>query len=62
MTPEMELALQASQMNADAMKAIAMGLAAGIGVLGPGILKQQARSHQQCSSVLLSLKHLLCLH
>jgi F-type H+-transporting ATPase subunit c len=37
MTPEMELAIQASQLNADAMKAIAMGLAAGIGVLGPGI-------------------------
>lgn len=37
MTPEMEFALQASQMNADAIKSIAMALAAGIGVLGPGI-------------------------
>jgi len=37
MTPEMELALQASQMSADSIKAIAMALAAGIGVLGPGI-------------------------
>lgn len=37
MSPEMELALQASQMSADSVKAIAMALAAGIGVLGPGI-------------------------
>ncbi len=37
MTPEMELALQASQMSADAIKSVAMALAAGIGVLGPGI-------------------------
>jgi len=37
MTPEMEFALQASQMSADSIKAIAMALAAGIGVLGPGI-------------------------
>lgn len=37
MTPEMEFALQASQMSADALKAIAMGIAAGFGVLGPGI-------------------------
>lgn len=37
MSPEMELALQASQMSADSIKAIAMALAAGIGVLGPGI-------------------------
>ena len=37
MSPEMELALQASQMSADAIKAIAMAIAAGIGVLGPGI-------------------------
>lgn len=37
MTPEMEIALQVSQVNADAMKALAMGIAAGIGVLGPGI-------------------------
>lgn len=35
MTPEQ--ALQVAQVSADAMKAIAMGLAAGIGVLGPGI-------------------------
>ena len=33
----MEIALQASQMNADSIKAIAMAIAAGIGVLGPGI-------------------------
>lgn len=33
----MELALQASQMSSDSIKAIAMALAAGIGVLGPGI-------------------------
>ncbi len=37
MSPELELALQASQMSADAIKAIAMAIAAGIGVLGPGI-------------------------
>jgi len=37
MSPEMEFALQASQMNADAIKSIAMAIAAGIGVLGPGI-------------------------
>ncbi len=37
MTPEMELALEASKMSADAIKSIAMALAAGIGVLGPGI-------------------------
>jgi len=37
MTPEMELALQASQMSADSVKAIAMALAAGLGVMGPGI-------------------------
>lgn len=34
---EMELALQVSQLNADAIKAIAMAIAAGLGVLGPGI-------------------------
>jgi F-type H+-transporting ATPase subunit c len=34
---ELELALQASQMNADAIKSIAMALAAGIGIIGPGI-------------------------
>jgi len=33
----MELALQASQMSADSIKAIAMALAAGLGVMGPGI-------------------------
>lgn len=33
----MEFALQASQMSADSIKAIAMALAAGIGVLGPSI-------------------------
>ena len=33
----MEFAMQASQMSADSIKAIAMALAAGIGVLGPGI-------------------------
>lgn len=33
----MELALEASQMSADAIKSIAMALAAGIGVLGPAI-------------------------
>ena len=37
MTPEMEFALQASQMSSDAIKSIAMAIAAGIGVLGPGI-------------------------
>lgn len=37
MTPEMEFALQASQVSADALKAIGMGLAAGLGVVGPGI-------------------------
>lgn len=37
MTPEMELALQASQISADSIKAIAMALAAGLGVMGPGI-------------------------
>lgn len=37
MTPEMEFAMQASQMSADAIKSIAMAIAAGVGVLGPGI-------------------------
>ena len=37
MNPEIEFALQASQMSADSIKAIAMALAAGIGVLGPAI-------------------------
>lgn len=34
--PEIELALEAAQLNADAIKAIAMAIAAGVGVLGPG--------------------------
>ncbi len=34
---EMQVALQATQINADAMKAVAMAIAAGVGVLGPGI-------------------------
>lgn len=33
---ENELALQLAQINADAIKAVAMALAAGVGVLGPG--------------------------
>lgn len=37
MTPEMEFALQASQMSADSVKAIAMAIAAAIGVFGPAI-------------------------
>jgi F-type H+-transporting ATPase subunit c len=37
MTPEMEFALQASQMSADSIKALAMAIAAGVGVFGPGI-------------------------
>ncbi len=37
MSPEMELAMAASQMSADSIKAIAMALAAGLGVMGPGI-------------------------
>lgn len=37
MTPEMEIAKELTQIDADAMKAIAMALAAGVGVLGPGI-------------------------
>lgn len=37
MTPEMEIAAQASQQSADAIKAMAMAIAAAIGVLGPGI-------------------------
>lgn len=35
--PEMEIATAVAQLDAEALKAIAMGLAAGIGVLGPGI-------------------------
>ena len=37
MTPEMEFALKTAQLSADAFKAIGMGLAAGLGVVGPGI-------------------------
>ncbi len=37
MTPEIEFALQASQMSADSITNIAMAIAAGLGVLGPGI-------------------------
>ncbi len=37
MTPEMEFALKASEMSAESIKAIAMAIAAGVGVLGPGI-------------------------
>lgn len=33
----MEIATAVAQLDAEALKAIAMGLAAGIGVLGPGI-------------------------
>ncbi len=34
---EMKLALEVTQINADAMKAVAMAIAAGVGVFGPGI-------------------------
>ncbi len=34
---ELETALQIAQLYSDAMKAVAMALAAGVGVLGPGI-------------------------
>ena len=34
---EAELALQLSEINADAMKSLAMAIAAGIGVFGPAI-------------------------
>lgn len=38
MSPDqIELAVQTTQISADAMKALAMGIAAGFGVLGPGI-------------------------
>lgn len=38
MSPDqMELALQASQMSADSVKAIAMAIAAAVGVFGPAI-------------------------
>lgn len=34
---ELEVAMQIAEVNADAMKAVAMAIAAGIGVFGPGI-------------------------
>ncbi|KKT79222.1 MAG: ATP synthase subunit c [Parcubacteria group bacterium GW2011_GWF2_44_8] len=34
---ELEMAMQIAEVNADSMKAIAMAIAAGIGVFGPGI-------------------------
>jgi F-type H+-transporting ATPase subunit c len=34
---EIEMALKVATLNADAMKAIAMAIAAGVGVFGPGI-------------------------
>ena len=38
MSPEqLDIALQASQLSADSIKAVAMAAAAGIGVLGPAI-------------------------
>lgn len=37
MSPEIEFALQASQMSADSIKAIAMAIAASVGVFGPAI-------------------------
>ncbi len=37
MGPEIEVAREIANVNADAMKAVAMGIAAGVGVLGPGI-------------------------
>lgn len=37
MTPEMELALKAAELNTESMKAIAMAIAAAVGVFGPGI-------------------------
>ena len=37
MTPEMEFAMEAATLSADSIKAIAMAIAAGFGVLGPGI-------------------------
>ncbi len=37
MTPEMEFALQASQMSAESIKAIAMAIAASVGVFGPAL-------------------------
>lgn len=37
MTPEMEIATQVAALDAEAMKSLAMAIAAGIGVFGPGI-------------------------
>jgi len=37
MTPEMELAMKAAELSSESIKAIAMAIAAGIGVTGPGI-------------------------
>ena len=37
MTPDTQAALEIAALNAASMKAIAMALAAGIGVFGPGI-------------------------
>ncbi len=34
---EIEIAMEIAQLNADAMKAVAMAIAAGVGVFGPGI-------------------------
>jgi F-type H+-transporting ATPase subunit c len=34
---ELEVAMQIAEVNAESMKAIAMAIAAGIGVFGPGI-------------------------
>lgn len=34
---EIEFAMEASKMNADSIKAIAMAIAAGVGVFGPAI-------------------------
>jgi len=37
MSPEIEAAIQIAQLNSDAMKSVAMAIAAGVGVFGPGI-------------------------
>lgn len=37
MTPETEIALQVAQLDAEATKALAMAIAAGIGVIGPAL-------------------------
>ena len=34
---EVNVALQVAQINADALKALAMAIAAGVGVFGPGV-------------------------